>query len=329
MEADVPMGEGGDSGSASSTYGPCGRRMCGLVGNGCQGDAGVVGEFTIRRNFTHWVFKRGAFVVPFSASSVCGKLPSPTTSQTSARRLGSARDTQCRCFFFPKQFTVGALNSILRCVRIVSGVVSAFWTGLQSCVSLCLPLFVSLCLLSSVCQGRCPPSGLVCNHLSPFVSLYLSPFVSFHLCVRGGVRLLDWQSFVSLCLPSIVSFCLLSSVCQGRCPPSGLVCNHLSPFASLHLSHFVSFHLCVRGGVRLLDGSAIMCLPLSPFICLPLSPFICVSGVVSAFWTGLQSFVSLCLHAIVSFCLLSSVCQGWCPPSGLVCNHLSHFVSLQ
>ena len=73
MEADVPMGEGGDSGSASSTYGPCGRRMCGLVGNGCQGDAGVVGEFTIRRNFTHWVFKRGAFVVPFSASSVCGK----------------------------------------------------------------------------------------------------------------------------------------------------------------------------------------------------------------------------------------------------------------
>ena len=105
MEADVPMGEGGDSGSASSTYGPCGRRMCGLVGNGCQGDAGVVGEFTIRRSFTHWVFKRGAFVVPFSASSVCGKLPSPTTSQTSARprRLGSARDTQCRLFFCSQQ----------------------------------------------------------------------------------------------------------------------------------------------------------------------------------------------------------------------------------
>ena len=211
----------------------------------------------------------------------------------------------------------------------VSGAVSAFWTGLQSFVPLCLPLFVSLCLLSSVCQGWCPPSGLaiICLPVSPFNSLLLSPFI----CVSGAVSAF-WtglQSFVSFCVPSFVSFCLLSSVCQGWCPPSGRVCNHVSPFVSLYLSPFVSFHLCVRGGVRLLDWSAIICLPLSPCNSLLLSPFICVSGVVSAFWTGLQSFVSLCLPAIVSFCLLSSVCQGRCPPSGLVCNHLSPFVSLQ
>ena len=203
-----------------------------------------------------------------------------------------------------------------------------------------------------MCQGRRPPSGLVCNHVSYFVSLHLSHFVSFHLCVRGGVRLLDWsaisclplspfnslplsrficvsgavsafwtglQLVVSLCLPSIVSLCLVSSVCQGRCPPSGLVCNHLSPFESLHLSPFVSFNLCVRGGIRFLDWSAIISLPLCPLICLLLSPFIpqtvfvgvlnsilkcvhLVSGVVSAFWTGLPSYVSLCFP--------SSVCQA-------------------
>ena len=159
--------------------------------------------------------------------------------------------------FFPKQFTVGVLNSILKCVRLVSGAVSAsgrfvfqficlpIHLSPRSCVrgcvrlrGICLPIHLSPNSFVSqvLCQGLCPPPGdlspnsfvrLVSGAVSAserFVSQFIclpGPCLPIHLsprsCGRGCVRLRGIGFPIHLSPNSFVSQVL----CQGLCPPSG------------------------------------------------------------------------------------------------------------
>ena len=119
---------------------------------------------------------------------------------------------------FPKQLSVGVLNSILRCVRLVSGTVSA---SLGS-VSPIIPKTV-YCWRSQFSFKRCPAMfrwwclalRMSRIHLSPYINsfvsqsgwwcpalrlspIHLSPLVATHLSpnLAGGVRL--WLSPIHL-----------------------------------------------------------------------------------------------------------------------------------
>ena len=112
------------------------------------------------------------------------------------------------------------------------------WTG--SCVSLCLPSFVSRSLPAWMPGTALWVDGFICLPLSPLIS----PVVSQPGCLA---RLSGWTgSFVSLCLPSFVS----------RCLPAWM------PGAALWVDGFICLPLSPR-----MSGT-----PLFPFICLPLSP---------------------------------------------------------
>ena len=246
-------------------------------------------------------------------------------------------------FFFPKQFTVGVLNSILKCVRLVSGAVSAsgrfvfqficlpIHLSPRSCVrgcvrlrGICLPIHLSPNSFVSqvLCQGLCPPPGdlfpnsfvsqVLCQGLCPPFR-DLSPIICFLSPVSGAVSASG--GFVSqfICLPGPVSVAVSASggfVSQFICPP------------------------CVRGCVRLRT----ICLPIhlspnsfvsqvlvSQFICLPihLSPKSCGRGCIRL--RGIGFPIHLSPNSIVSQIL----CQGLCPPSGdlspnsFVFHHLS------
>ena len=239
--------------------------------------------------------------VMISASSLHSVLPS-------ALLLGSHKVssdapphaiTRGRWIFFPKQFTVGVLNSILKCVRLVSGAVSA--SGRFVFQFICLPI-----------------------HLSP------------RSCVRGCVRLrticlpihLSPNSFVSqfICLPGPVSGAVSASggfVSQFICPPCVRGCVrlrgiclpiHLSP-RSLSPNSFVSQvlwqGLCPPPGDWFPNSFV------SQFICLP-GP---VSGAVSAFGGFVSQFICLPIHlsprSLSPNSFVSQVLwQGLCPPPG-------------
>ena len=220
--------------------------------------------------------------------------------------------------FFPKHFTVGVLNSILRCVRLVSGAVSAS-LGFVSPI-ICLPSFVSHHLSPIICL----PS-FVSHHLSPIICLPcpVSGAVSASL---GSVSHVSHHLSPTICLPSFVSHVL----CQGlfplpwaSCLPS-CVSHHLSSIICLRL--FVSYYFspmsCVRGCVRL-PG---LCVShhLSPIICLPCP----VSGAVSASLGSVSPII--CLPSFLSHVL----CQGSCPPPwalclpSFVCHHMSPTICL-
>ena len=249
---------------------------------------------------------------------------------------------------FPKQFTVGVLNSILKCVRLVSGAVSAsgrfvfqficlpIHLSPRSCVrgcvrlrGICLPIHLSPNSFVSqvLCQGLCPPPG----------DLFPNSFVSQVLCQGLCPPFRDLSPII----------CFLSPLCQGLCPPPG----DLSPnsFVSQFIclpgpvsgavsasGGFVSQFICppcVRGCVRLRT----ICLPIhlspnsfvsqvlvSQFICLP-GP---VAGAVSASGGLVSQFICLPIHLSPRSCVrgcvrlrgiclpihLSALCQGLCPP---------------
>ena len=231
-----------------------------------------------------------------------------------------AKEAGSEDLFFPKQFTVGVLNSILKCVRLVSGAVSAsgrfvfqviclpIHLSPRSCVrgcvrlrGICLPIHLSprscvrgcvrlrgICLpihLSALCQGLCPPP----DDLSPnsFVSQFIclpGPCLPIHLsprsCGRGCVRLRGIGFPIHLSPNSFVS----QALCQGLCPPPG----DLSPNSFVRL---------VSGAVSA-SGRFVF-----QFICLPihLSPRSCVRGCVRL------RGICLPIH-------LSALCQGLCPP---------------
>ena len=98
------------------------------------------------------------------------------------------------CSFFPKQFTVGVLNSFLRCVRPLCHCwCPPFSAGDAAFLFICLPglslvvsapghvAFLLICcsFVSQVCHCWCPPfSAGPCS-----ISIYLSP-----RSVAAGVR---------------------------------------------------------------------------------------------------------------------------------------------
>ena len=87
---------------------------------------------------------------------------------------------------FPKQLTVGVLNSVLRCVRLVSGAVSASLGSVSPII--CLPSFVSHVL----CQGLCPPPWALCLPSVPkqfTVGVLNSLSSGVRLCSDGSIWL--------------------------------------------------------------------------------------------------------------------------------------------
>ena len=246
--------------------------------------------------------------------------------------------------YFPKQFTVGVLNSILKCVRLVSGAVSA--SGRFVFQFICLPIHLSprSCVRGCVrLRGICLPI-----HLSP------------RSCVRGCVRLrgiclpihLSPNSFVSqvlvsqfICLPGPVAGAVSASgglVSQFICLPI-----HLSPRSCvrgcvrlrgiclpIRLSSIIpqtayrwgtQFYLkmcppCVRGCVRL-PG---LCVShhLSPILCLPCP----VSGAVSAslgFVSPISPQTVYCRRSQFSFKRCPAMFRWWCLAFRMSRIHLS------
>ena len=181
--------------------------------------------------------------------------------------------------FFPKQFTVGVLNSILKCVRLVSGAVSAsgrfvfqficlpIHLSPRSCVrgcvrlrGICLPIHLSPNSFVSqvLCQGLCPPRG--------FVSQFICP-----PCVRACVRLR------TICLPIHLSPRSLSPnsfvsqvLWQGLCPPPG------DWFPNSFVSQFICLPSPVSGAVSAFGGFV------SQFVCLPSFPTQLTVGVFNS-----------------------------------------------
>ena len=239
--------------------------------------------------------------------------------------------------FFPKQFTVGVLNSILKCVRLVSGAVSAsgrfvfqficlpIHLSPRSCVrgcvrlrGICLPIHLSPNSFVSqvLCQGLCPPPG----DLSP------NSFVSQFICLPGPVSGAVSASggFVSqfICLPIHLSPRSLSPnsfvsqvLWQGLCPPPG------DWFPNSFVSQFICLPGPVSGAVSAFGGFVSQC------VCLPSFPkqltvgvlnsiLRCVrlvSGAVSASLGSVSPII--CLPSFVSHVL----CQGLCPPPWALC----------
>ena len=245
---------------------------------------------------------------------------------------------------FPKQFTVGVLNSILKCVRLVSGAVSAsgrfvfqficlpIHLSPRSCVrgcvrlrTICLPIHLSPNSFVSqvLCQGLClPPGDLSPNSFVRLVSGAVSAsgrFVSQFIClpIHLSPRSLSPNSFVSQVL------------WQGLCPPPG----------DWFPNSFVSQFICLPGPV---SGAVSASGDLSPnsfvsqFICLPgpclpihLSPRSCGRGCVRLRGIGFpihlspNSFVS---QVLVSqfICLPGPVAGAVSASGGLV----SQFICL-
>ena len=256
-------------------------------------------------------------------------------------------------YFFPKQFTVGVLNSILKCVRLVSGAVSAsgrfvfqficlpIHLSPRSCVrgcvrlrGICLPIHLSPNSFVSqvLCQGLCPPPGdLSPNSFVRLVSGAVSAsgrFVSQFMCLpihlsprscgRGCVRLRGIGFPIHLSPNSFVSQVL----CQGLCPPSGdLSPNsfvfHHSP-NSLLLGYSILFQ-AVSGYVQMVvSGSPDVpnsFVPLWQLICLPIWLVVSSSLAVS------NSFVCPYINSFVS------QSGWWCPALRLSPIHLSPLVA--
>ena len=189
---------------------------------------------------------------------------------------------------FPKQLTVGVLNSILRCVRLVSGAVSASLGSVSPII--CLPSFVSHVL----CQGLCPPPWALClpsvpkqftvgvlNSLSSGVRLcsdggvwlsgcpeFICPLVAIHLSpnLAGGVQLSGCLQFICLPLSQLICFPIWLVVSRSLAVSNSFVCPYINSFVSqsgwwcpalrlspIHLSPLVATHLSpnLAGGVRL------------------------------------------------------------------------------
>ena len=188
-------------------------------------------------------------------------------------------------FFFPKQFTVGVLNSILKCVRLVSGAVSAsgrfvfqficlpIHLSPRSCVrgcvrlrGICLPVHLSPNSFVSqvLCQGLCPPPGdLSPNSFVRLVSGAVSAsgrFVSQFIClpIHLSPRSLSPNSFVSQVL------------WQGLCPPPG------DWFPNSFVSQFICLPGPVSGAVAAFGGFV------SQFVCLPSFPKQLTVGVLNS-----------------------------------------------
>ena len=188
---------------------------------------------------------------------------------------------------FPKQLTVGVLNSILRCVRLVSGAVSASLGSVSPII--CFPSFVSHVL----CQGLCPPPWALClpsvpkqftvgvlNSLSSGVRLcsdggvwfsgcpeFICPLVAIHLSpnLAGGVQLSGCLQFICLPLSQLICFPVWLVVSRSLAVSNSFVCPYINSFVSqsgwcpalrlspIHLSPLVATHLSpnLAGGVRL------------------------------------------------------------------------------
>ena len=186
--------------------------------------------------------------------------------------------------FFPKQFTVGVLNSILKCVRLVSGAVSAsgrfvfqficlpIHLSPRSCVrgcvrlrGICLPIHLSPNSFVSqvLCQGLCPPRGdLSPNSFVRLVSGAVSAsgrFVSQFIClpIHLSPRSLSPNSFVSQVL------------WQGLCPPPG-------DWFPTFVSQFICLPGPVSGAVSAFGGFV------SQFVCLPSFPKQLTVGVLNS-----------------------------------------------
>ena len=236
--------------------------------------------------------------------------------------------------FFPKQFTVGVLNSILKCVRLVSGAVSAsgrfvfqficlpIHLSPRSCVrgcvrlrTICLPIHLSpnsfvsqfICLPGPVSgavsasggfvsQFICPPCVRGCVRLRTIcLPIHLSP----RSCGRGCVRLRGIGFPIHLSPKSFVSQVL----CQGLCPPSGdwspnsFVSQFIclpGPCLPIHLSP----RSCGRGCVRLRGiGFPIHLSPNSFVSQVLVSQFICLPGPVAGAVSASGGLVSqfICL----------------------------------
>ena len=195
---------------------------------------------------------------------------------------------------FPKQFTVGVLNSILKCVRLVSGAVSA--SGRFVFQFICLPIHLSprSCVRGCVrLRGICLPI-----HLSP------NSFVSQFICLPGPVSGAVSASggFVSqfICPPCVRGCVRLRTICLPiRVSPNSFVSQVL-------VSQFICLPGPVAGAVFASGGLV------SQFICLPihLSPRSCVRGCVRL--RGICLPIHLSPNSFVSQVL----CQGLCPPPG-------------
>ena len=234
---------------------------------------------------------------------------------------------------FPKQFTVGVLNSILKCVRLVSGAVSAsgrfvfqficlpIHLSPRSCVrgcvrlrGICLPIHLSPNSFVSqvLCQGLCPPPGdLSPNSFVRLVSGAVSPsgrFVSQFIClpIHLSPRSLSPNSF-----PKQFTVGVLNSILKCVRLVSGAVSvSGRFVFQFICLPIHLSPRSCVRGCVRLRG----ICLPihLSPnsFVSQVLCQGLCqppgdlspnsfvrlVSGAVSASGRFVSQFICLPIH---------------------------------
>ena len=178
---------------------------------------------------------------------------------------------------FPKQLTVGVLNSILRCVRLVSGAVSASLGSVSPII--CLPSFVPHVL----CQGLRPPPWALClpsvpkqftvgvlNSLSSGVRLcsdggvwlsgcpeFICPLVAIHLSpnLAGGVQLSGCLQFICLPLSQLICFPIWLVVSRSLAVSNSFVCPYINSFVSqsgwwcpalrlspIHLSPLVATH---------------------------------------------------------------------------------------
>ena len=185
--------------------------------------------------------------------------------------------------YFPKQLTVGVLNSILRCVRLVSGAVSASLGSVSPII--CLPSFVSHVL----CQGLCPPPWALCLPSVPkqfTVGVLNSLSSGVRLCSDGGVWLSGCPEFI--------------------CP---LVAIQLSPN--------------LAGGVQLSGCLQFICLPLYQLICFPVWLVVSGSSAVSNSFVCpyINSFVSQSGWWCPALRLSQS--RWWCPALWLSLIHLS------
>ena len=224
---------------------------------------------------------------------------------------------------FPKQLTVGVLNSILRCVRLVSGAVSAS-LGSVSPISpqtvYCWRSQFSFKRCPAMFRWWCPALRLSPIHVSSLVAIDLSPNLA------GGVQLSGCLQFICLalwqliCLPvwlvvsgsSAVSVTLVMSgslavsnsfvsksgwwrlclpndsfVSQSGwwCPAFRLAPIHLSPLVTLHLSPSLA------GGVRLSGCLQFICFRL---VAIHLSPSLAGGVRLSMLSAVSNSFVFPC-----------------------------------
>ena len=227
------------------------------------------------------------------------------------------------------------------CLARLSGWTRSF-VSLGSLVSLCLPSFVSRCLLAWMIQSGWTGSFVSLCHLSPVVSQpgclarlsgWTGSFVS--LCLPSFVD--AWRgsgSFVSLCLPSFVSRCLpawmpgwtgsLVSLCLpsfvARCLPAWIW--HGSLGGRVHVSPFVPF-IClpVSPSLDAWHGSLGGRVHLSPFVSLDFSRCLPAWMPGTALWVGVHLSPFVSLH-------LSPVVLAWMPGAalwvdGFICLPLS------